>query len=320
MKRMIRPRKLNLGTLGFLTLAGVVLLACLMMSSGNVVVAQETQTAETVKKVPLMFNPVNSWSWGNAEYVLGYVAETEVPGTERLIRNHSKQEKYIYEIHKVGAEGRDQLRKASERSYSDDPLVFDGVVGYIAKTPLSGTKPLYRMSKDNLDYHTTDRKEAEKFTGDGWQTEILGYIWEKPTAEVDNSQTKGKGSPKSSGRIFLPSLPAIPQSYDLLCRGDDNVAKRFSVETGANAKLMLHFEKGNAPGRRESLLPGQCSWLDRGMRENEPNTIVHNIAGGSEHDPPYQWYAVLRGSDGYWVFSVFNDNGVLRVTGSRSAK
>jgi hypothetical protein len=62
-------------------------------------------------------------------------------------------------------------------------------------------------------------------------------------------------------------MTAPPQSYDLLCRGDDNVAKRFGLEPGANAKLLLHFEKGTAPGRRESLLPGQCSWVDRGMRE-----------------------------------------------------
>jgi hypothetical protein len=39
MKRMIRQRKLNLGLFRFLTLAGVMVIACLMVSGGKVVEA-----------------------------------------------------------------------------------------------------------------------------------------------------------------------------------------------------------------------------------------------------------------------------------------
>jgi hypothetical protein len=123
--------------------------------------------------------------------------------------------------------------------------------------------------------------------------------------------------------LFLPAaLPGpksvaaqAPQSYPLVCRGSSEV----SVRSRPGRKLILTFKKGTRPASA-GLAPGECSWVDRGMSQAEPDTLVHQIKDGGDTDPEYRWTETLSRPDRYWTFDVYSDGERLIVTGSRPSE
>lgn len=104
------------------------------------------------------------------------------------------------------------------------------------------------------------------------------------------------------------------QSYPLVCRGSSDASVR-----SRSGKLVLTFKKGTRPAGA-GLAPGECSWVDRGMSQSEPDNLVHQIKDGGDTDPEYKWTEVLSRPDGYWTFDVYSEGGQrLIVTGSRSS-
>jgi hypothetical protein len=104
-----------------------------------------------------------------------------------------------------------------------------------------------------------------------------------------------------------------PDSYPLECRGIDTF-KVLVLDGSAGSKgVGFTFIPGTKPARA-GLLPGQCSWLDRGMRAGEPVTLAQPIesAGG--------WTKELNSSDSYWTFNVYNAGAQLRATGAERSK
>jgi hypothetical protein len=61
-----------------------------------------------------------------------------------------------------------------------------------------------------------------------------------------------------------------PPSYALRCRGPSDFKL---TEVPAAAFATYKFKKGTRPADA-GLAPGECSWLDRGMREGEPDTLI----------------------------------------------
>ncbi len=107
-----------------------------------------------------------------------------------------------------------------------------------------------------------------------------------------------------------------PQSYPLVCRGFRKPTIWFKPER----KLVLRFKKGTAPAG-SGLSPGECSWLDRGMREGEPDILVQQVREGGDGDPQYKWISDLNDPNNYWTFDVYNSrDGELIVTRSRPGK
>jgi hypothetical protein len=99
---------------------------------------------------------------------------------------------------------------------------------------------------------------------------------------------------------------------------------RFSTHSGNTQHtyniLGLFFQKGTrATGPNGAqLAPGQCSWLDRGMRSNEPDILQEEVGPNITSAP---WFNNLRQPGGCWRFDVFNTNqGVLKVTSQGQCK
>src|SRR6266849_5261890 len=128
--------------------------------------------------------------------------------------------------------------------------------------------------------------------------------------------------------IFSVSEAAPPESYPLVCRG----AATFETNPGPvlwpgcpviDQSICKYagftFRPGSKPAR-DGLAPGECSWLDRGMRAGEPNRVVQRIepVAGVEK---YAWIKDLHSPDSYWIFNVYSYVGVLVATGAeRNAK
>jgi hypothetical protein len=103
----------------------------------------------------------------------------------------------------------------------------------------------------------------------------------------------------------IASLAQTPPDFPIWCKGTAGMAS----SSGQN--LIIDFTPSNnrAP---DGLAPGQCSWLDRPLRSNEPTRIVSKqfsvstakqIAG-----------EINRGAD--WTFWVFNSGRFLKGTTS----
>jgi hypothetical protein len=68
--------------------------------------------------------------------------------------------------------------------------------------------------------------------------------------------------------------------------------------------LGLFFTKGTRPAG-SALAPGQCSWFDRGMSNNEPDILQEEVPPNVNAAP---WFQELRDPSKFWTFNVFNTN------------
>ena len=113
-----------------------------------------------------------------------------------------------------------------------------------------------------------------------------------------------------------------PTSYPLLCRGSKDSK---IVTSSAAAFAVLDFHKGNQPAE-SGLAPGECSWMDRGIREGEPGSLIQGastsslVTGRSDKKLDWGWIEALKDSDKYWMFYVYNERGALVVTDSKPYK
>src|SRR4029079_11562691 len=143
----------------------------------------------------------------------------------------------------------------------------------------------------------------------------------------------------SDAEAFDPSM-AMQQSYELRCRGGGLKFNSTPGSTSSSGDQMMNmtvdFTAGTqaAGGRAENLKPGQCSWVDRGLRNGEPTQIrleivyfaqqqqarhgspVDRSPTAAESYPDAQNVPqYLTNSDHYWSFWVYNTaNGYLQST------
>ncbi|HVR22811.1 MAG TPA: hypothetical protein VMU26_05775 [Candidatus Polarisedimenticolia bacterium] len=77
-----------------------------------------------------------------------------------------------------------------------------------------------------------------------------------------------------SSKLQLNSLVSSPWDYPIRCRAVHGMA--FTD----GKKLIVDFKKGGRP--TDQLLPGQCSWLDRGLGANQPTRIADGRPSADE--------------------------------------
>jgi hypothetical protein len=124
-------------------------------------------------------------------------------------------------------------------------------------------------------------------------------------------------SDRSVHSVSLVSAVAMqqPQSYQLRCRGarterDMQISWEKSRIKGFN-KLVVGFQFGTRPAPK-GLNPGQCSWIDRAMRQGEPLRLEENIPEKTQSAADY-----LGKPYNYWTFYVYNTGkGYFQVTKS----
>ena len=115
----------------------------------------------------------------------------------------------------------------------------------------------------------------------------------------------------------------LVDDYPLVCRGTET----FKLDPPAPCEgcvnvttdeplryVAFTFIRGSKPSGK-GLAPGECSWLDREMRADEPNTLVQEIEGVGRGEK-YGWIKELRSRDSYWTFNVHSSHGRLLASGS----
>ena len=158
-------------------------------------------------------------------------------------------------------------------------------------------------------------------------------------AENPGSQT---GRESTMKRFFLSALIGVaavaaifyispastaaptPEDYPLVCRGGGGLV--VGIAPGER-NIGFIFVHGTKPAG-EGLAPGECSWVDRGMYPNEPDSLSQHVEEGSESlkvggtlAAENRWYEELHSADNYWTFMVSNNGrGQLIATSARPNK
>lgn len=127
-----------------------------------------------------------------------------------------------------------------------------------------------------------------------------------------------------TGLLFATAAQAAPKTYALACRGGGDTTLGTSTSP---ASLIFYFQRGTKPAG-QGLLPGQCSWLDRGVGAAEPNCVrQYNVeatawispTGTGSPKEPYVFSNSLKwprrmGDSNYFVtFTVYNDGQCMRA-------
>src|SRR5215213_4648201 len=121
--------------------------------------------------------------------------------------------------------------------------------------------------------------------------------------------------------LQLPSGAGAATSadgYPLVCRGSETFkADSSKCEGCLNADdapkyVGFRFIRGSKPSG-DGLAPGECSWLDRGVRTDEPDVLVQEIDPVASPEK-YNWVRDLHSPDSYWTFNVYSTRGRLLAT------
>lgn len=119
-----------------------------------------------------------------------------------------------------------------------------------------------------------------------------------------------------------------PVDYPLVCRGGPTLP--IYIAPGVT-NIGFKFTHSTKPAS-EGLLPGQCSWVDRGMYDAEPDRVSQHVEEGITVPgapkfpeslkvylaPENRWYEELHSSEKYWTFMVSNNGrGQLIATSAR---
>jgi hypothetical protein len=96
---------------------------------------------------------------------------------------------------------------------------------------------------------------------------LLGMLASEPgTAQVRKLE-----------RAPLRSVPSAPEgTVPLRCRGGAVRDIGFQQFGPNNSRLTIGFKRGSKPAS-QGLNPGECSWVDRGMKDSEPQAICQEV-------------------------------------------
>lgn len=136
----------------------------------------------------------------------------------------------------------------------------------------------------------------------------------------------------------------MQQSYELRCRGGGLKFNSSPGGTSSSGEQMMNmtvdFAAGAQGAGKATLKPGQCSWVDRGLRSGESTQIRLEIVyfaqqAQARHGSPVDHSPTaaerypdaqnvpqyLASSDHYWSFFVYNTNsGYLQATSQKYFK
>ena len=136
----------------------------------------------------------------------------------------------------------------------------------------------------------------------------------------------------------------MQQSYELRCRGGGLKFNSSPGGTSSSGEQMMNmtvdFAAGAQGAGKATLKPGQCSWVDRGLRSGESTQIRFEIVYFAQqqqarHGSPVDRSPTaaerypdaqnvpqyLSSSDHYWSFFVYNTNsGYLQATSQKYFK
>jgi hypothetical protein len=109
----------------------------------------------------------------------------------------------------------------------------------------------------------------------------------------------------AAATMILAAAPAeaSPRSYQLICKGGGAML----ATVKSNATISLRFSPGVDAGVVQA---GQCTWVDRGFREGEPNVL--SLAGDRD-GTAYLLDGMLSG-DRFYVHVYNDNNGRMVVT------
>lgn len=122
-------------------------------------------------------------------------------------------------------------------------------------------------------------------------------------------------------QVWAGSEARTPEDYPLVCRGGGSL--QIGIAPGER-NIGFVFTRGTRPAG-EGLAPGECSWVDRGMKPAEPDRVSQHVEAGSESlkvggklAPENRWFEELHSADNYWTFMVSNNGrGQLIATSAR---
>lgn len=108
--------------------------------------------------------------------------------------------------------------------------------------------------------------------------------------------------------VFSPILAIntanAQTSYPMTCRGGGTL----SIQNNGSNGVRINFQPGSGAAP-QGLAPGQCTWSDRALYNNEPKSICDSAASAA------LYVGRLVQSHEYSIFQVYNNGrGCMQVT------
>jgi len=165
--------------------------------------------------------------------------------------------------------------------------------------------------KDLVNNWITGKVDRNGFVIVGQDTKYVYGLYPRDNAACETYY--GDFSLTVTYRFPIKKSLTTPQTYPLVCRGTETLNVHDLDGPVPYRWVGFTFTPGSKPAG-EGLLPGQCSWQDRGMRAGEPARLAQPIEGA------LAWIKDLNSSNSYWTFNVYNAGDQMQATGAERNK
>ena len=119
-------------------------------------------------------------------------------------------------------------------------------------------------------------------------------------ARIEQGYLRAYQGPDTVKTDFPAPTPTPPETYPLLCRGAPSLKQEPATDEWV---VGFKFTRGTKPAG-EGLAPGECSWMDRAMHDDEPDKLYENVEGQEFPPGKKPWFLEFHSPDKYWTFQV----------------
>jgi hypothetical protein len=139
---------------------------------------------------------------------------------------------------------------------------------------------------------------------------VMAYRWSRGGGGGGGGQRAGdenRPAPSPSETSGGPLGQALhctpPENYELRCRGGGEMKLTLDSPGDSGRRLLkIRFKRASKPATA-GLNPGECAWVDRVVKDDEPDTIIRYVSG-----PNVPVVTSLRDANKYWGFCA-SDHG-----------
>ena len=146
---------------------------------------------------------------------------------------------------------------------------------------------------------------------------VMAYRWNRGGGGDGSGGGGGRGGQRAGDVNNPPPSPSEtgadlpgqalhctpPENYELRCRGGGEMKLSLDPQGDSGRRLLrIRFKRGSKPATA-GLNPGECAWVDRAVKEDEPDTIIRYVSG-----PNVPVITSLKDANKYWGFCA-SDHG-----------
>lgn len=154
---------------------------------------------------------------------------------------------------------------------------------------------------------------------------LVTLVWMVGFSRAGNEVSALQATPNTTNEAVTSSVASAQPTHAIVCRGGGELSFNYVPFSNfsPDAQIWITFQRGGQKAGSNwenigALMPGQCSWIDRPVNDNEPNRIIvkdirnfsisWNRGRVMDISSELSYMKWLQDADRYQSFDLYTDN------------